>query len=213
MAARSVRCTVAILAGLVLMPIVRLSARQRHKIQEHTVHRKVHAKHVRVKHLRSRHSTPHHYTGQHLTPHHYTGHHLTSHHVTPHHAVRHSHARRRRHHVKYRARRHSARIHIHQGRVEQIQQALVKAGFLNEKPTGRWDSATRHAMRHYQQAHGFTATGLPEAKPLMKLGLGPHPLPPGAQPPMPDDNNLQNVTEASAMANTGPHDGSATQAQ
>lgn len=202
-AVRGLRCTVAILTGLVLMPIVRLSASRRHRIHGHTVHRKVQAKHLRVKHPRVRHYTPHHYTGRHLKPHH----------ITPHHVVRHSHAQRRRHHVDYRARRHSAWIHIHRGRVEQIQQALVKAGFLNEDPTGRWDSATRRAMRHYQQANGFAATGLPEAKPLMKLGLGPHPLPPGVQPPIPGNNSLQNVTEASRMANTAPHDDSATQAQ
>jgi hypothetical protein len=33
-------------------------------------------------------------------------------------------------------------------------------------------------MLHYQTDHGFPATGLPEAKSLMKLGLGSHPLPP-----------------------------------
>jgi hypothetical protein len=32
-------------------------------------------------------------------------------------------------------------------------------------------------MRRYQADHGFPATGLPEARSLMKLGLGPHPLP------------------------------------
>ncbi len=36
-------------------------------------------------------------------------------------------------------------------------------------------------MRHYQSNNGFTATGLPDAKSLMKLGLGPHPLPEDVQ--------------------------------
>jgi peptidoglycan hydrolase-like protein with peptidoglycan-binding domain len=62
-------------------------------------------------------------------------------------------------------------------RIQEIQQALVHAGYLNGEPSGRWDDQTREAMRRYQADHGFPVTGLPEAKSLMKLGLGPHPLP------------------------------------
>jgi peptidoglycan hydrolase-like protein with peptidoglycan-binding domain len=62
-------------------------------------------------------------------------------------------------------------------RIQEIQQALVQAGYLNVQPNGRWDDQTREAMRRYQADHGFPVTGLPEAKSLMKLGLGPHPLP------------------------------------
>jgi peptidoglycan hydrolase-like protein with peptidoglycan-binding domain len=62
-------------------------------------------------------------------------------------------------------------------RIQEIQQALVQAGYLKEDPNGRWDDQTREAMRRYQADHGFPVTGLPEAKSLMKLGLGPHPLP------------------------------------
>jgi hypothetical protein len=43
--------------------------------------------------------------------------------------------------------------------------------------SGLWDDATRDAMRSYQAANGFSPTGLPDAKSLMKLGLGPHALP------------------------------------
>jgi peptidoglycan hydrolase-like protein with peptidoglycan-binding domain len=62
-------------------------------------------------------------------------------------------------------------------RIQEIQQALVQAGYLNAQPNGGWDDQTREAMRRYQADHGFPVTGLPEAKSLMKLGLGPHPLP------------------------------------
>jgi peptidoglycan hydrolase-like protein with peptidoglycan-binding domain len=62
-------------------------------------------------------------------------------------------------------------------RIQEIQQALVQAAYLKEEPNGRWDDQTREAMRRYQVDHGFPVTGLPEAKSLMKLGLGPHPLP------------------------------------
>jgi len=66
--------------------------------------------------------------------------------------------------------------------VEEIQQALIREGFLQGPATGTWDEATRDAMRRYQSNNGFSATGLPDAKSLMKLGLGPHPLPEDVKP-------------------------------
>jgi peptidoglycan hydrolase-like protein with peptidoglycan-binding domain len=63
-------------------------------------------------------------------------------------------------------------------RVQEIQQALIREGYLEGETTGQWDSRTHDAMLRYQTMHGFPATGLPEAKSLMKLGLGSHPLPP-----------------------------------
>jgi peptidoglycan hydrolase-like protein with peptidoglycan-binding domain len=63
------------------------------------------------------------------------------------------------------------------GRAQEIQQALASAGYLAGEPTSQWDEQARAAMRRYQQDHGFSVTGLPDAKSLMKLGLGPHPLP------------------------------------
>ena len=74
-------------------------------------------------------------------------------------------------------RRRRARLRPEPERIEEIQQALIQAGYLNAQPNGRWDDQTREAMRRYQADHGFPTTGLPEAKSLMKLGLGPHPLP------------------------------------
>ncbi|MGH9357329.1 MAG: peptidoglycan-binding domain-containing protein [Terriglobia bacterium] len=67
-------------------------------------------------------------------------------------------------------------------RTEQIQQALIEAGDLHEQPTGKWDLETRDAMKVYQHTNGFSATGLPDAKSLMKMGLGPHPLPSDVYP-------------------------------
>ena len=75
------------------------------------------------------------------------------------------------------AQRRRAHLRPEPERIQEIQQALVQAGYLNAQPNGRWDDQTREAMRRYQADHGFPATGLPEAKSLMKLGLGPHPLP------------------------------------
>ncbi|MGH9343987.1 MAG: peptidoglycan-binding domain-containing protein [Terriglobia bacterium] len=67
-------------------------------------------------------------------------------------------------------------------RAGQIQQALIQAGDLHGQPTGQWDAQTREAMKLYQRQNGFDATGLPDAKSLMKMGLGPHPLPLQADP-------------------------------
>jgi peptidoglycan hydrolase-like protein with peptidoglycan-binding domain len=75
-----------------------------------------------------------------------------------------------------------AKLRLQPQRVEEIQRALIQAGYLHEEPTGKWDDQTRSAMRRYQTNHGFPATGLPEAKSLMKLGLGPHPLPEDLDP-------------------------------
>ena len=71
-----------------------------------------------------------------------------------------------------------ARVHLQPERTEEIQQALIREGYLQGEANGQWDARTHDAMLRYQTDHGFPATGLPEAKSLMKLGLGSHPLPP-----------------------------------
>lgn len=75
-----------------------------------------------------------------------------------------------------------AQLHLAPERVTEIQQALAQAGYLHEEPSGKWDDQTRGAMQRYQADNRFPTTGLPEAKSLMKLGLGPHPLPPALDP-------------------------------
>lgn len=82
----------------------------------------------------------------------------------------------------YRHIHHYLQVRIQPSRVQEIQEALAKAGFFHDKPDGDWGSSTRDAMKQFQEQHGFAPTGLPEAKPLMLLGLGPHPLPPGLLP-------------------------------
>jgi peptidoglycan hydrolase-like protein with peptidoglycan-binding domain len=71
-----------------------------------------------------------------------------------------------------------ARLHLQPDRVTEIQQALIREGYLQGDANGMWDGRTHDAMTRYQTMYGFPATGLPEAKSLMKLGLGAHPLPP-----------------------------------
>ena len=113
--------------------------------------------------------------------------------------------RRTRHSRRYRHyRRRYVRVRIKAERVRQIQQALVEAGTLHEKPNGRWDRATRDAMKQFQKQNGFTPTGLPEAKPLMKMGLGPHPLPQGLGPQQPTRAEARSQGETETSSNSAP---------
>ena len=96
------------------------------------------------------------------------------HHSTHHPATRHVSSKAKQ---AAAARRRRALLRPEPERIQEIQQALVQAGYLKAQPNGRWDDQTREAMRRYQADHGFPVTGLPEARSLMKLGLGPHPLP------------------------------------
>lgn len=91
-----------------------------------------------------------------------------------------------------------ARLKLQPERVTEIQRALAQTGYLNQEPTGKWDEPTRSAMRRYQEANGFPSTGLPEAKSIMKLGLGPHPLP----------EELDSTAQAGAATASQPESGS-----
>jgi peptidoglycan hydrolase-like protein with peptidoglycan-binding domain len=59
------------------------------------------------------------------------------------------------------------------GRSREIQSALKTQGYLNGEPTGKWDAATSTAFAKYQHDHGVKATGKPDARSLINLGLGP----------------------------------------
>jgi peptidoglycan hydrolase-like protein with peptidoglycan-binding domain len=100
----------------------------------------------------------------------------------------------------YRAR--LARQKLQPQRIEEIQQGLIQAGYLNEEPTGKWDNSTREAMRAFQHANGFPETGLPEAKSLMKLGLGPHPLPADLDPTAQASANQQSLSRPEESSTT-----------
>ena len=107
---------------------------------------------------------------------------------------------RRRNSYHYRL----ARLHPEPQRVVEIQRALVQAGYLHEDANGIWDEPTRQAMLRFQQEHGFPATGLPEAKSLMKLGLGPHPLPEDVDPSVAARASVDASPKAAAPTSDDP---------
>jgi len=125
------------------------------------------------------------------------------------HITRRSHVRRhRRRYRRYRHYHHYLHVRIQPARVRQIQEALIKAGCFHNKPDGIWGPATGEAMKQFQKQHGFAPTGLPEAKPLMLLGLGPHPLPPGLLPSPPaeaeSEAGSEDNKEASSASSSRP---------
>ena len=58
-------------------------------------------------------------------------------------------------------------------RARQIQQALIREHYLYGTPSGVWDSATQEAMERYQADNGWQSKSTPDARALIKLGLGP----------------------------------------
>ncbi|HEY5212004.1 MAG TPA: peptidoglycan-binding domain-containing protein [Acidobacteriaceae bacterium] len=78
-------------------------------------------------------------------------------------------------------------------RATEIQTALIKQGYLTGEPTGTWDATTVSAMQKLQSDNGWQSKVTPDARALIKLGLGPEPLGSGTGP-----------TSASMIAQTPP---------
>ena len=68
--------------------------------------------------------------------------------------------------------RHRGQQQLAPDRIREIQQALIREGYLSGEPTGKWDAATTSAMRRFQKAHGYPETGKPDSLSLHQLGLG-----------------------------------------
>jgi hypothetical protein len=58
-------------------------------------------------------------------------------------------------------------------RTQQIQEALIREHYMEEKPSGKWDDATQAALRRYQADQGWQSKTVPDSRALIKLGLGP----------------------------------------
>jgi hypothetical protein len=58
-------------------------------------------------------------------------------------------------------------------RAREIQTALIREHYMDGDPSGSWDSATQAAMQRYQADQGWQSKTTPDARALIKLGLGP----------------------------------------
>lgn len=58
-------------------------------------------------------------------------------------------------------------------RAREIQDALIREHYLTAPASGEWDAATETAMQKYQADHGWQTKLTPDARALIKLGLGP----------------------------------------
>src|SRR5262249_20762223 len=58
-------------------------------------------------------------------------------------------------------------------RAQQIQRALIREHYMNGQPSGVWDATTQKAMERYQNDNGWQSKTVPDARALIKLGLGP----------------------------------------
>ena len=58
-------------------------------------------------------------------------------------------------------------------RTREIQDALIREHYLAGEPSGAWDQDTQKALQRYQAANGWQSKMVPDARALIKLGLGP----------------------------------------
>jgi peptidoglycan hydrolase-like protein with peptidoglycan-binding domain len=58
-------------------------------------------------------------------------------------------------------------------RAREIQTALISSRYLDGQPTGVWDARTKAAMEKFQTDNGWQSKKVPDARALIKLGLGP----------------------------------------
>ena len=86
-------------------------------------------------------------------------------------------AKIRRHHTAAKtshvAAKHTGQRSIDDARAAEIQQALVRSGYMTEA-SGHWDSATEAAMQKYQSDNGWQTKLMPDSRAIIKLGLGPN---------------------------------------
>jgi peptidoglycan hydrolase-like protein with peptidoglycan-binding domain len=77
------------------------------------------------------------------------------------------------HHKKSRKRRARGQQAIDAVRAREIQQALIREHYLKGQPSGKWDIQTQQAMKKYQADQGWQNKSVPDARALIRLGLGP----------------------------------------
>ena len=82
-------------------------------------------------------------------------------------AIRHASKSRKSSHASI---RHEA---MESDRATEIQQALIKNGYMSGQPSGVWDSSSASAMQKFQGDNGWQTKITPDSRALIKLGLGP----------------------------------------
>jgi peptidoglycan hydrolase-like protein with peptidoglycan-binding domain len=58
-------------------------------------------------------------------------------------------------------------------RASQIQESLIKSGYLTGEASGHWDAGTEAAMQKFQSDNGWQTKLIPDSRAIIKLGLGP----------------------------------------
>lgn len=87
---------------------------------------------------------------------------------------------------------------------------MIREHYMTGEATGTWNAASEEAMRRYQADHGWQSKTVPDARALIKLGLGPskdHLLnPESAMTTVPDPPKAETVpaTSHSAPATSDP---------
>lgn len=86
-------------------------------------------------------------------------------------------AKLRKHHTPVKsskvAAKHTGQRSIDDARATEIQQALVRSGYMTDV-SGHWDAATEAAMQKYQSDNGWQTKLMPDSRAIIKLGLGPN---------------------------------------
>ncbi len=71
-------------------------------------------------------------------------------------------------------------------RATQIQQALIRSGYMSGEPTGVWDAQSNAAMQKMQSDNGWQTKITPDSRALIKLGLGGQNGTPSTHQPAPE---------------------------
>jgi hypothetical protein len=58
-------------------------------------------------------------------------------------------------------------------RAREIQEALIREHYMQGKPSGVWDQTSQKAMERFQAENEWQSKTVPDARALIKLGLGP----------------------------------------
>jgi peptidoglycan hydrolase-like protein with peptidoglycan-binding domain len=76
--------------------------------------------------------------------------------------------------VKAKATKPAGQRSIDDARATQIQNSLIRSGYLSGEASGHWDAQTEAAMQKFQSDNGWQTKLIPDSRAIIKLGLGPN---------------------------------------